>query len=562
MTREDLQQARKQMWRQDGTAVHTLEDARAWLDAMGWVRIHASNSAAAAPELVTAVAGGLLEDREEALAADRGAHSLLSRLVAEGEAVPLVSEAAQVGATDSGDVLASRRMLAYFYALRGERSPKKAPSSSPLAKEIWQQMDKGSASALSLAGMIGGGITEGAVLRAMRELWVQMRVAPLPAESDDAVTLWTRLDRTWSAEVREGTQTAQPLALSALVSQYLQTAIAASEDELAATLAPWSSRQRVKEILQALTAARELQLVPVERTTHYALAGGKAEEMRLEADERERAALKLAREEHQAKLALEAASAPAESGDGAAPQRSGVKKYVPREKREGRPFAGRRQEGERAFAPRKPFVKREGGEKSAFADRPPRGENPRKFAGDRPTGPRKPFVKREGSERSSWRPQAVSEARRRSGFVRATQAVCEARRLGEIVWRPQAVSEARRRGRFVRATQAVCEAGRLGAVVWRPQAVSEARRRSGFVRATQAVCKAGRLGEIVRRPQAVSEARRRGRFIRSTQAVCEAGRRRKILWCAQALRGPWRRAAVAWRFQAESCARRRRPAAP
>jgi 23S rRNA pseudouridine2605 synthase len=192
--------------------------------------------------------------------------------------------------------------------------------------------------------------------------------------------------------------------------------VAATADEVEDALGPLASRSRVREVLNALQATRQLTMLSVGRSSAYALVGGSAEILAVVAEKRDHDELKKQRAE--AKAA--AGSGPREFGERKqwAKDRGIAARTRPRsDKPEAGESAGRERKewkprpegsGGAGFAARKPYVKRDsGGEKREYKPRTFAASAERKpFAKRDRNEPRKPFVKREGGD---FKPRTFSD---------------------------------------------------------------------------------------------------------------------------------------------------------
>jgi hypothetical protein len=115
-------------------------------------------------------------------------------------------------------------------------------------------------------------VTEAAVLRALGELWTHLRVLPL-AQPDGAATLWELAGTRFVKQIKAGANAGQPSAISALISLYLGQAIVASEEEIESFLSPLAARSRIRDVVHALLAARQLETIAVEGRTVLHVAG-------------------------------------------------------------------------------------------------------------------------------------------------------------------------------------------------------------------------------------------------------------------------------------------------
>ncbi|MFZ0663582.1 MAG: hypothetical protein WAM66_12875 [Acidobacteriaceae bacterium] len=192
------------------------------------------------------------------------ASSLLHRLAADGAVVPLNLFGAAGGTvSDQPDFLATGETLPYVFSLIGGRNWKSGPGAkaSPLMTEIWTLLNAGEArTAQEIQNTLGRELTEGAVLRGLVELWNGLRVIPV---YDGAVTRWELTQAHFAAEMTASQKVAQTTALSALVSLYLESVVAASSEEIETFLSPLASRSRVREVVNGLSATRQLGLISV-----------------------------------------------------------------------------------------------------------------------------------------------------------------------------------------------------------------------------------------------------------------------------------------------------------
>jgi 23S rRNA pseudouridine2605 synthase len=263
LTSEQLQNARAERWRQASNPIVTAEDARAWIEGVGLCLFlpRRAHFLAPAPSFVEAVAGAPTDapSRETV----EQATSLLHRLAVDGVVVPLNLFATGSVASDQPDFLVTREALPYVFSLIGGRNWKSGPGAkaSPLMTEIWTLLNGSDAlTAQEIQTALGRELTETAVLRAVVELWNGLRVIPV---YDGDKTQWELTQARFATEMTESQKVAQSTALSALVSLYLESAIAASGDEVETFLSPLAARSKVREVVNGLQATRQLGLVSV-----------------------------------------------------------------------------------------------------------------------------------------------------------------------------------------------------------------------------------------------------------------------------------------------------------
>ena len=279
-----LAETRLKQWHQQGEALLTMENQRAWINSAGLVLfVPRPQIASPAPSLVEAVLGA--PEPTPTVDQTAQARSLLARLVAEGFAVPLNLLGAGPGTVHAGapgdtpDFVASSAVFSYVFTLRGDKAWKQPPATSgafkvsPLALATHEVLSRrGPLTAYDLTTEVGKEVTEAAILRALSELWTHLRVLPL-AQPDGAATLWELSSARFTKQIKAGANAGQPSALSALISLYLGQAVVASEDEIESFLSPLAARSRIRDVLHALLSARQLDTVAVEGRTMFYVAG-------------------------------------------------------------------------------------------------------------------------------------------------------------------------------------------------------------------------------------------------------------------------------------------------
>lgn len=271
MTAEQLANARASAWRQDGNALLTAEDAGAWLRETGLALFlpRAAQVAAPAPSFVEATIGEA--NPTPTAAAIENATGLLRRLLASGEALAL-NLLGTPG--DQPDFLATEETLPFLFALHGDREWERGPRgrSSPLVVEVWKVLHRdGALTAEEIKDRLGKQLTETAALRALTELWTNLRVEPVYSDAEG--TRWQRLETAREKTMKAGSAMAQGMALSALVSLYLQSSIAATGDEIEAFLSPVASRSRVRDAVRGLTATQQLHVHNLGPREHFYVEG-------------------------------------------------------------------------------------------------------------------------------------------------------------------------------------------------------------------------------------------------------------------------------------------------
>lgn len=266
MTDLELQQARAEKWRLQGQPVRTLEEARGFIESVGFCSMYPLRPPVLVPTFVGAWVGA--DDRlptwQHAFEDPRAqaATELMVRLLRDRAAF----EANLFG--ENNNFLVAGSVFPYFYALVGERNPKQPPKPGPrseysqLAADAFEIIRRAPISKLKLRETLGRELSLAALDRALTELWSKLRITRVDYSPDEGST-WDVLYR-WAPEaVREGIGLSIPEALSALVSKYLDCVVAAEPAEVETFLGNFVARSRVKEAINALLAARELSFLRI-----------------------------------------------------------------------------------------------------------------------------------------------------------------------------------------------------------------------------------------------------------------------------------------------------------
>ena len=285
MTEPELQQQRAAKWRLDGNAIRTLEDARSFVSDTGLCLMYPERSLPSIPTLIGAYAGsdGDLPDAKHAFADPRAqeATELMVRLLREKSAYEL-------RIFEGTNLIVSADLFPFFYSLVSDRNPKAPPkagaqgaSISPLATNVFEAIQKhGPAGKEQLRQLIGREPSNAALDRALNELWSLLKITRVDYREGQGA-LWDVLYRWSPKKVKEGLNISGPEAISALLCRYLETAIAATQDEVELFFSHLTSRARVREAVNALLAARELGFVAVGSRTLLRLAPAPPERRRI-----------------------------------------------------------------------------------------------------------------------------------------------------------------------------------------------------------------------------------------------------------------------------------------
>ncbi|MGD0829826.1 MAG: hypothetical protein ABR907_02705 [Terracidiphilus sp.] len=261
--------------RLNGNGALTLEDARTWIEETGLCLFLPKRqfSTSIAPSFVEAIAG----KRDATPHPDHVAlaEELLVRLETDGVAVRL-NLLGLPG--EQPDFVVASWVLPYVYALRGDRDWRRNPQLtgsrqvSQLAVQAYKLLEAGDTTIPKLTHALGREVTEGAVLRAITELWQQLRIIPV-ISAPGQTPQWQLLKLRFQKAIAEGASTSQVTAISVLASIYLQAVIAAGMEEVELFLAPLTARSKVREVLRGLVATRQVHTISMGHAPLYYVAG-------------------------------------------------------------------------------------------------------------------------------------------------------------------------------------------------------------------------------------------------------------------------------------------------
>src|SRR3984885_5495913 len=267
MTEQDLQQLRREKWRLDGKPIRTIEEARAFLEAVGFCLMYPMRPTMPVPSFIGAFVGS-----DNRLPTWQHAYSDPRALAATELMVRLLRERSAYEANlfeENNAFLVAASVFPYFYALVGERNPKLAPKQgprspySPLACDAFELIRRdGPISKQKLQEALGGSVSLPALDKALGELLSKLRITRVDYKPNEG-SYWDVLYRWAPDAVREGVGLSVQQALSGLLSKYLDCVIAAEQSELEAFFGNFVARSRVRDAVNALLAARELNFTRV-----------------------------------------------------------------------------------------------------------------------------------------------------------------------------------------------------------------------------------------------------------------------------------------------------------
>jgi Winged helix DNA-binding domain len=267
MTDQELDQLRREKWHLNGQALTTLDQAHRFVESVGFCLMYPMRPALLAPTFIGAWNGSdrHLPTQQHAFADPRAreATDIMVRLLRNHDAY----EANQF--EENNAFLVAGSIFPYFYALVGERNPKQVPKPKPrseysqLACDAFELISRaGPISKQKMREDLGGSISFVALDHALGELWAKLRITRVDYKPEEGAS-WDVLYRWAPDAVREGMGLSVGEALSALVSKYLDCVIAADQEELESFFGNFVPRSRVREAINALQAARELEFIRV-----------------------------------------------------------------------------------------------------------------------------------------------------------------------------------------------------------------------------------------------------------------------------------------------------------
>ena len=267
MLEQELHELRREKWRLNGKPIRTLDEARSFIELVGFCLMYPMRPAVLVPTFIGAWIGSdqNLPTWQQAFADSRTqeATEVMVRLL-RGQ---FAYEANLFDENNAFLVAAS--VFPYFYALVGERNPKHPPRPGPrseysqLACDTYAAIQRGGPiSKQKLLETLGKGVSTPALDKSLAELWSKLRITRVDYKPGEGA-FWDVLYRWAPDAVREGIELSVAEALSALLSKYLDCVIAADQQEIETFLGNFVPRSRVREAVNALLAARELEFVRV-----------------------------------------------------------------------------------------------------------------------------------------------------------------------------------------------------------------------------------------------------------------------------------------------------------
>jgi hypothetical protein len=188
MTEQELQELRDAKWRIHGQPIRTQEDAREFIESVGFCLMYPLRPPVLVPTFIGAWTGTNenLPTWQHAFADPRAtdATEVMVRTLRQKFAF----EAPLFGDTD---FLVSASVFPYFYGLVGDRNPRAAIKTgnrseySPLAAHVFSVIQKdGPITKNRMREILGGELSEAAIDRALAELSLKLRITRVDYRAD------------------------------------------------------------------------------------------------------------------------------------------------------------------------------------------------------------------------------------------------------------------------------------------------------------------------------------------------------------------------------------------
>ncbi len=264
MTEQQLQELRQKKWRLGAEPIQTVEDARDFIETVGFCTMYPLRPPVLVPTFLGACVGNEvnLPTWQHAFADHRAqeATELMVRLLRSRGGF----EANVFGETP---FLVASSVFPFFYGLVGDRNPRQVPKGgseySPLAAHAFQAIQKdGPISKQRLRVALGGEPSDAALDRALNDLWSKLRITRVDYTREEGA-FWDVLFRWAPDPVREGMHLSVPESLSALISKYVDCVVAAEQSEVEEFFSHLVARSKARDAIHALLAAREFSYMHV-----------------------------------------------------------------------------------------------------------------------------------------------------------------------------------------------------------------------------------------------------------------------------------------------------------
>jgi predicted DNA-binding protein len=267
MTEQELIEQRRTKWRVNANPIRTLEEAREFMDEIGFCLMYPVRPAKLVPTFIGAIVGSDVDlpFQQQAFSDPRSeqATQLMIGLLRNRFAF----ESNTFGETP---LLFSASVFPYFYATVTDYNPKQPPKKrgrenpSPLAVDTFRLLQRqGAMNKQRLRTELGGDLSEAGIDHALHALWSALKITRIDY-SRQTGAVWDLLYRWDPKIVDEGCHISVGEALSALLSQYIDSVIAADQNEIEDFFSAIAARSRLRSTVNALLSAREFRMVSID----------------------------------------------------------------------------------------------------------------------------------------------------------------------------------------------------------------------------------------------------------------------------------------------------------
>jgi 23S rRNA pseudouridine2605 synthase len=266
MTEQELIEQRRTKWRVKSNPIRTLEEAQNFIDEVGFCLMYPVRPSKLVPTFFGATVGSdtNLPLQQRAFSDPRGstATELMIRLLRSKFAF-------ETNTFGENPFLFSAAVFPYFYATVTDYHPKQPPKkrgrekASPLLIDTFRLLQQhGPMNKQQLRAELGGDLSEAGVDHALHDLWSALKITRVDY-SPQTGTVWDVLYR-WAPEmVYDGLHISVGEALSALLSRYIDTVVAADQNEIEDFFSVIAPRSRIRETVNALLRAREFRPISI-----------------------------------------------------------------------------------------------------------------------------------------------------------------------------------------------------------------------------------------------------------------------------------------------------------
>jgi len=267
MTEQELIEQRRTKWRVNANPIRTLEEAHEFIDEIGFCLLYPVRPPKVVPTFFGATVGSDSELPVQQQAFNDPRSQQVTELMIRLLRNRFAFETNTFGETP---LLFSASVFPYFYATVTDYHPTRPPKKrgqknpSPLAVDTFRLLQRhGAMNKHQLRAELGGDLSEAGIDHALHELWSALKITRVDY-SPQKGAVWDVLYRWDPKIVDEGCHISVGEALSALLSRYVDTVIAADQNDIEDFFSVIAPRSRMRATVNALLSAREFRMVSVD----------------------------------------------------------------------------------------------------------------------------------------------------------------------------------------------------------------------------------------------------------------------------------------------------------